>query len=132
MGNYKNLFVYGTLKEGGSLHKSWLKDQTFMGTYYTEPNYFLFDYGPFPIVFPVPKGTGQIIEGEIYEVNESNFSSIKTMEEGAGYEVKQDIFLSKGGAIHRMASIFSYPPKYLKYEGKIKKGVVSWGARQIL
>ena len=96
MGNYKNLFVYGTLKEGGSLHKSWLKDQTFMGTYYTEPNYFLFDYGPFPIVFAVPKGTGQIIEGEIYEVNESNFSTIKTMEEGAGYEVNKIFFSQKG------------------------------------
>ena len=48
------------------------------------------------------------------------------MEEGAGYEVNQDVFLSKGGAIHRMASIYVYPAKFLKFDGEIKKGVVSW------
>ena len=78
-----NLFVYGTLKEGGRLHHL-LKDSTFLGTYYTEPNYFLFDTGPVPMVFPVPKGTGQKVEGEIYEVNDSEFRTIKTMEEPAG------------------------------------------------
>ena len=57
---FKNLFVYGTLKEKGALHDHWLKDQTFMGTYYTEPNYFMFDYGPFPIVFPVNLSTGNV------------------------------------------------------------------------
>ena len=38
----------------------------------------------------------------------------------------QDVFLSKGGAIHRMASIYVYPAKFLKFDGEIKKGVVSW------
>tara|TARA_Y100001951_G_scaffold64857_1_gene52026 strand:+ start:302 stop:685 length:384 start_codon:yes stop_codon:yes gene_type:complete len=120
-----NLFVYGTLKEGGRLH-DYLKGQPFLGTYYTEPNYFMFDAGPIPMVFPVPKGTGQKVEGEIYEVNDSEFRTIKTMEEGAGYDTKQDIFLSKGGMIHRLASIFIYPPKYLYHQGEIKKGFVSW------
>jgi|TARA_Y100001938_G_scaffold148785_1_gene233493 gamma-glutamylcyclotransferase (GGCT)/AIG2-like uncharacterized protein YtfP len=123
---FKNLFVYGTLKEKGALHDHWLKDQTFMGTYYTEPNYFMFDYGPFPIVFPVKKGTGQTIEGEIFEVESKVFDRVSAMEEGAGYEVNQDVFLSKGGAIHRMASIYVYPAKFLKFDGEIKKGVVSW------
>ena len=118
---FKNLFVYGTLKEKGALHDHWLKDQTFMGTYYTEPNYFMFDYGPFPIVFPVKKGTGQI-----FEVESKVFDRVSAMEEGAGYEVNQDVFLSKGGAIHRMASIYVYPAKFLKFDGEIKKGVVSW------
>ena len=128
MNNLKNLFVYGTLKEGGHLHDVYLKDQTFMGVYYSEPDYFMHDHGPFPIVFPVKKGTGQIIQGEIYEVDSSKFGTVKTMEEGAGYEVMTDIFLSKGGMIHRVASIFAYPPQYFKVplDFEIKKGVVSW------
>ena len=98
-----------------------------MGTFHTEPNYVMVDLGSFPIVFPVKKGTGQKIEGEIYEMDNLHFSTVQTMEEGAGYDTTQDIFLSKGGAIHRIASIFAYPPKYFKGKIESKKGVVSWG-----
>ena len=36
-------------------HDFYLKNQTFMGTFYTEPNYVMVDLGAFPIVFPVKK-----------------------------------------------------------------------------
>ena len=127
MNDHKNLFVYGTLKMGGRLHDFYLKNQTFMGTFHTEPNYVMVDLGSFPIIFPVKKGTGQKIEGEIYEVDDLHFKTVQTMEEGAGYDTTTDIFLSKAGAIHRMASIFSYPTEYFKGKIENKKGVVSWG-----
>ena len=77
---------------GGRLHDFYLKNQTFMGTFQTEPNYVMVDLGSFPIVFPVKKGTGQKIEGEIYEVDDLHFKTVQTMEEGAGYDTTTDIF----------------------------------------
>ena len=120
------LFVYGTLKCGGKLHDFYLKDQEFLGTFYTEPNYFLYDNGAFPIAFRLPTGTGQSIKGEIYRTNKSNFDMVATMEEGAGYDQYKDIFLSETERIHNNAIIFVYPSTYLPKNLKVKQDFVSW------
>mgnify|MGYP003139052646 CR=1 FL=1 len=122
----RKLFVYGTLKRGGRLHDFYLKDQEFLGTYYTEPNYFLYDSGAFPMAFRLPKGTGQSIKGEIYRTDKNNFDMIATMEEGAGYNQYKDTFLSEPGSLDNNAIIFIYPSAYLSKKIKVKQDIVSW------
>lgn len=63
------LFVYGTLKRGGSNHRQ-LSGQTFVATGRTVPGYRLFDLGDFPgmVSFPsAPDG----VEGEVWSVDDA-------------------------------------------------------------
>ena len=61
-----NIFVYGTLREGERNH--WLlKDTNFKGTYETEPEYELRNFGPFPGMMPWGDTS---VQGEVYEVSD--------------------------------------------------------------
>lgn len=63
------LFVYGTLKKGYSAHyllERW--SPTFLGKAQTQPNYGLYDQGPFPGMVQEAAGGG--VHGEVYEVTE--------------------------------------------------------------
>lgn len=62
------IFVYGTLKSGHS-RNSFLKNQRYLGTALTTPEYKMFRYSSFPALVKVPLGNS--IFGEVYEVNDS-------------------------------------------------------------
>lgn len=63
------LFVYGALKKGYKYHDIMLgMASKFLGVFETEPNYLLYDTGPYPGMIVVKDGEGRCIEGELYEV----------------------------------------------------------------
>jgi len=70
------VFVYGTLRRGGSNHYM-LADSNFLGRYATEPRYTMFRLGQFPAV--VARGD-TAIEGEIYRVSDQVFSLLDELE----------------------------------------------------
>jgi gamma-glutamylcyclotransferase (GGCT)/AIG2-like uncharacterized protein YtfP len=61
------IFVYGTLKRGGSNH-SLLAGQKFFAAAQTKPLYKLYSLGNFPAMVETPQD-GRSIEGEIWEVD---------------------------------------------------------------
>jgi gamma-glutamylaminecyclotransferase len=63
------IFVYGTLKLGGSNHRQ-IADQKFVGTGRTAPGYQLFDLGAYPGMVPSPEDRAGVT-GEIWSVNEA-------------------------------------------------------------
>lgn len=70
------VFVYGTLRRGGSNHYM-LADSNFLGKYTTEPLYTMFRLGQFPAV--VARGN-TAIDGEIYRVSDEVFSLLDELE----------------------------------------------------
>lgn len=62
------IFVYGTLKNGHQRNSA-LRDQRYLGTATTQPNYKMFRYGSFPAL--VEDTPGYSVLGEIYEVTDS-------------------------------------------------------------
>jgi len=69
------LFVYGSLKKGFK-HNYMLGKSTFLREVETEPNYLLYDTGPFPGMIEVKEGDGRCIEGELYEVTDDCLKSL--------------------------------------------------------
>jgi gamma-glutamylcyclotransferase (GGCT)/AIG2-like uncharacterized protein YtfP len=68
------LFVYGTLKRGGSRH--WLlQDFPFLGRAKAK-GFVLYDLGPYPAMVP---GAG-VVYGEVYEVSEEALQAIDWVE----------------------------------------------------
>jgi gamma-glutamylcyclotransferase (GGCT)/AIG2-like uncharacterized protein YtfP len=68
------LFVYGTLKRGGSRH--WLlQDFPFLGRAKAK-GFMLYDLGPYPAMVP---GAG-VVYGEVYEVPEEVLQSLDWVE----------------------------------------------------
>jgi gamma-glutamylcyclotransferase (GGCT)/AIG2-like uncharacterized protein YtfP len=61
------LFVYGTLKRGGSRHVA-LASQRFLGEAKTAASYALHDLGDYPGLVAAP-GDGDVVHGELYEVD---------------------------------------------------------------
>jgi gamma-glutamylcyclotransferase (GGCT)/AIG2-like uncharacterized protein YtfP len=74
------LFVYGTLKHGGCRH-GMLVGQRFLGEARTVPRYALLDLGEYPGLV-AKEGTGQVVHGELYEVEDSLLPALDR-EEGA-------------------------------------------------
>ncbi|HSH40520.1 MAG TPA: gamma-glutamylcyclotransferase family protein [Arenicellales bacterium] len=70
------VFVYGTLRRGGSNHYI-LADSDFLGPYITEPRYTMFRLGQFPAV--VARGDCPIT-GELYRVSDEVFDLIDELE----------------------------------------------------
>jgi gamma-glutamylaminecyclotransferase len=59
------LFLYGTLKRGGSNHRL-MAGQRYVGPAATAPLYRLFDLGPFPGL--IEDGAGRSVRGELWDV----------------------------------------------------------------
>lgn len=72
------LFVYGTLKRGGSRHAP-LSSQRYLGEAATTPHYALHDLGDYPGLVAAPEG-GMVVHGELYEVNCSLVSWLDAVE----------------------------------------------------
>jgi len=71
------LFVYGTLKKGGSRHQP-LSRQRFLGNRRTRPRYALYHMGNYPAM--VEAEPGDVIEGELYEVEARLLDWLDTIE----------------------------------------------------
>lgn len=61
------LFVYGTLKRGGSNHRH-LAGQTFIGIARTVPGFLLYDLGGYPGIAPAPANRDGVT-GEVWSVD---------------------------------------------------------------
>lgn len=72
------LFVYGTLKRDGCRFHA-LAGQRYLGLARTVPQYALIDLGAYPGMVPDRK-SGQVVEGELYEVEESVRPLLDVME----------------------------------------------------
>lgn len=83
------LFVYGTLKRGGSNFRL-LADQEFVGEAATAPHYRVFDLGPHPgLVRDTINGLA--IHGELFAVSECCLAELDDFEEVPGPFVREPI-----------------------------------------
>jgi gamma-glutamylaminecyclotransferase len=71
------VFVYGSLKRGGSNHSVLGEDSIFAGTYKTEPKFTLYDLVNFPAVC---LGGNTSIVGEVYLVDSYVFEDLDYLE----------------------------------------------------
>jgi len=72
------LFVYGTLKRDGC-RQYVLAGQRYLGPASTQPLYALYDLGPYPGMI-ADERQGQVVEGELYEVDESQRATLDSVE----------------------------------------------------
>lgn len=79
----KKLFVYGTLKKGGSLHDYYLSDSEFVKKDFVRGELYAHFGLPFLVL---GKNRTSKVPGEIYKVDEKVFNEVKEMEEGAKYK----------------------------------------------
>lgn len=79
------VFVYGTLKRGGSNH-GWIAPQQFVAEARTAPLYRLYDLGGYPGM--VRDENGLSIQGEVWSVDEAGLIKLDELEdtEGGEYE----------------------------------------------
>ncbi len=79
------VFVYGTLKRGGSNH-SWIEKQRFVAEACTAPLYRMYDLGGYPGM--VRDAEGISIQGEVWSVDEPGLIHLDVLEdiEGGEYE----------------------------------------------
>jgi len=78
-----NLFVYGTLKKGGTLHNVLGNSSEFLGVFKTvEDKFDMHDYGC-PIM--MLEDNGFKIKGELYKVTPDCMARVTAVECGAGY-----------------------------------------------
>lgn len=76
------LFIYGTLKKGGRLHRH-MEGQKFIGKVKTAPKYRLYAVGWFPGLYELPSeddDVGKSIEGELYEVDDECLARLDRVE----------------------------------------------------
>ncbi len=78
------IFVYGTLKRGGSNH-GWLRGQRFIAKARTQPQFRLFDLGGYPGLV-VDAQNGLAVEGEVWEVDEAALARLDELEDIDGGE----------------------------------------------
>lgn len=78
------IFVYGTLKRGGSNH-GWLCGQRFIAEARTQPQFRLFDLGGYPgLVADAQHGLA--VEGEVWEVDAAALARLDELEDLDGGE----------------------------------------------
>ena len=72
------VFVYGTLKRGGSNH-GFMDGQSFVGTAGTAPGFALYDLGGYPGLVPAPGGASAV-SGEVWSVSEACLARLDELE----------------------------------------------------
>jgi gamma-glutamylaminecyclotransferase len=72
------VFVYGTLKRGGSNHRQ-LAGQTFVAEAHTAPGYRMFNLGDYPGMVPWPEDRDGVL-GEIWSVDEATLRKLDQFE----------------------------------------------------
>lgn len=73
----ERVFVYGTLRRGGSNHRL-LSRARHLGAHVTEPAYRMLNVGPYP---GVVAGGGTPIRGEVYEVTPAQLRELDALED---------------------------------------------------
>lgn len=77
--NRTNVFVYGTLMRGESLHDA-LCEQVFVSDAITEPLYRLYLIDDYPGLVDALNGDGVAITGEIWSVDQANLKRLDAIE----------------------------------------------------
>lgn len=80
------VFVYGTLKRGGSNH-AWIEQQQFVAEARTAPVYRMYDLGGYPGM--VRDENGLSIQGEIWSVDEAGLIKLDVLEDTDGGEYER-------------------------------------------
>jgi gamma-glutamylcyclotransferase (GGCT)/AIG2-like uncharacterized protein YtfP len=79
--NTFDVFVYGTLRKGGS-NAHYLEEARLLKVAYRLQGFGLYDYhGLYP--FMLPAGPGRFVTGEVYRVNESVLQQLNVLEDVA-------------------------------------------------
>ncbi|SEO56454.1 gamma-glutamylcyclotransferase family protein [Aquisalimonas asiatica] len=73
----EQVFVYGTLRRGGSNHRL-LRDARLLGAHRTDPVFAMLDVGPYP---GVVNGGETAIQGEVYAVTPAQFRELDALED---------------------------------------------------
>lgn len=74
------VFVYGTLKKGYHNHRVLGSNPKFCGKATTPPDYLLYDNGSYPCMIQATAGEGRAVEGEVYEVPDSQMVALDRLE----------------------------------------------------
>ncbi|MCA1963633.1 MAG: gamma-glutamylcyclotransferase [Prosthecobacter sp.] len=82
------IFVYGTLKRGGSNH-GWMRGQHFLTEAATAPCYRLYDLGGYPGMV-LDEAAGISIQGEIWEVDAEGLARLDVLEDVADGEYTRE------------------------------------------
>ncbi|MEN3941907.1 gamma-glutamylcyclotransferase family protein [Prosthecobacter sp. SYSU 5D2] len=82
------LFLYGTLKRGGSNH-GYMRGQRFVAEARTVPRYKLYDLGGYPGMVLADTG-GLSITGEIWEVDNDGLARLDELEDIEGGEYSRE------------------------------------------
>ena len=72
------IFVYGTLKQGGSNHR-YLAGQQFLGEGHTTPGYTLYSLGDYPGMVPAP-GDQAGVAGEVWNLDAACLAKLDWLE----------------------------------------------------
>jgi gamma-glutamylaminecyclotransferase len=72
------LFVYGTLKRGGSNH-AFLSGQQLLGVVHTPPGFTLFSLGAYPGMIPSPEDREGVL-GELWSVDDACLAKLDELE----------------------------------------------------
>ena len=125
-----NLFVYGTLKKGGTLHSVLGNSSEFLGVCSTEEsNWDMHDYGC-PIM--VTKDEGFKIKGELYSVTPECMARVTAVECGAGYVPfmidTYDVDYPEGDPSKAIAFIYPTPYATTTASNRVKEneGTQEW------
>ena len=125
-----NLFVYGTLKKGGTLHSVLGNSSEFLGVCSTEEsNWDMHDYGC-PIM--VTKDEGFKIKGELYSVTPECMARVTAVECGAGYVPfmidTYDVDYPEGDPSKAIAFIYPTPYATTTASNRVKEneGTKEW------
>jgi len=131
------VFVYGTLKRGGSNHSLLESSSEFLGEALTVPTYKMVATS-FPVI--MPDATGKPVAGEIYAVDDATLARLDQLErEGHSYDrvaIAATATLANGepsttrafiyvGRADRFARMFASGPRY---EQVNERGELDWRA----
>jgi gamma-glutamylaminecyclotransferase len=83
------IFVYGTLKHGGSNH-GYMRDQRFIGEALTAPHFRLYDLGGYPGMV-ADENQGLNIQGEVWEVDAEALKRLDELEDIEGGEYAREV-----------------------------------------
>jgi gamma-glutamylaminecyclotransferase len=73
------VFVYGTLKRGGSNH-AFLAGQIFLGEARTAPGFSLYRLGGYPGMIPRKNSAAEGVTGEVWSVDEATLAKLDRLE----------------------------------------------------
>ena len=126
-----NLFVYGTLKKGGTLHNVLGNSSEFLGVFSTEEsNWDMHDYGC-PIMV-LKDDEGFKIKGELYSVTPDCMARVTAVESGAGYVPfiidTYDVDYPEGEPLKAIAFIYPTPYATMTASNRVKEneGTKEW------